>query len=66
MTKEEFKVRWESDDNGGHINFEDIAICAQKWGIASKPKTKDINIIRYKVLKAANTIDAEDFNPNSN
>jgi hypothetical protein len=24
MTKEEFKARWDGDDNGGGINFDDI------------------------------------------
>lgn len=28
MTKEEFKVRWESNENGGGITFNDIANCA--------------------------------------
>ncbi len=27
MTKEEFKRRWESDENGGGITYEDIATC---------------------------------------
>lgn len=63
MTKEEFKKRWESDDNGGGISFDDIANCAIKWGISSTPKIRPILEIRYKVLLAANTNDAEEFNP---
>lgn len=63
MTKEEFKKRWESNDSGGGITFEDIALCYTKWRLGSFPKTKPMFKIRYQVLKAANTIDAEEFNP---
>lgn len=34
MTKQEFKVRWESDANGGGITFNDIANCAGSWGVS--------------------------------
>lgn len=63
MTKNEFKVRWESDDEGGGITFNDIADCAVAWGITQSPKAMPMNSIRYKVLKAADTNDAEEFNP---
>lgn len=61
MLTTEFKKRWESDESGGGITFDDIAKCAKKWGIARHPKTCDMNSIRYQVLKFANTEDAEDF-----
>lgn len=38
MTKEKFKKRWESNDNGGGITYEDIAKCAIKWGISINQK----------------------------
>jgi hypothetical protein len=63
MTREEFKLRWESNANGGGITFEDIASCAREWGIASKPKTLPISKVRYLVLREAGTTDAEDFLP---
>jgi hypothetical protein len=63
MTKEEFKTRWESDDNGGGISFDDIANCAVAWGISSRPKTSRIDGIRYRVLVAAGTVDAEEYKP---
>jgi hypothetical protein len=63
MTKEEFKARWESDDNGGGINYDDIADCAVAWGLFSRPKTCRIDVVRYQVLKAAGTVDAEEFTP---
>jgi hypothetical protein len=63
MTKEEFKARWESNDEGGGISFNDIADCAKAWGLFSTPKTARIDVVRYRVLKAANTVDAEDFAP---
>jgi len=64
MTKNEFKLRWESDDNGGGVTFNDIADCAEKWHLFSHPKTCQIDLVRYAVLKAANTVDAEEYNPN--
>lgn len=63
MTKEEFKTKWESDDNGGGITMDDIAACAREWGISQRPKTQPIDLIRYRVLVAAGTVDAEDFAP---
>lgn len=63
MTKDEFKKRWESDENGGGICFDDIAECAIAWGISSKPRIRPMDIIRYQVLKSANTVDAEEFKP---
>jgi hypothetical protein len=63
MTKEEFKSRWESNDNGGGISFNDLSECAKEWGIASRPRIMPIDTIRYLVLKAANTVDAEDYKP---
>ena len=63
MTKEEFKRRWESDENGGGITYEDIATCYVQWGIGTYPKTKPIHTVRYQVVKAANTNDAENFKP---
>lgn len=63
MTKTEFKARWESDDSGGGITFDDIAECAIEWGITSSPRVRRIDRVRYDVLKAANTIDAEEYYP---
>jgi hypothetical protein len=63
MTKEEFKTRWESNDNGGGITYDDIANCAVAWGISRTPKTRRIDVIRYQVLVAAGTVDAEEFKP---
>jgi hypothetical protein len=63
MTKEEFKTRWEGDIGGGGINFNDIENCAVAWGLFSRPKTCRIDVVRYQVLKAAGTVDAEEFTP---
>jgi len=63
MCKQQFKTRWESNDRGGGITFDDIAQCAVEWGISSHPKTSSINSIRYRVLKAAGTNDCEEFKP---
>lgn len=63
MTKKEFKARWESDDSGGGITFDDIAECAIAWGICSTPRVRQIDAVRYQVLKVAGTNDAKDFQP---
>jgi hypothetical protein len=63
MTKTEFKKLWESNDNGGGVTYDDIAECAKAWGIASHPKTMQINNVLYRVLKTAETNDAEDYAP---
>ena len=63
MTKEEFKTRWESNDNGGGISYDDIANCAVAWGISRTPRIRRIDVIRYQVLVAAGTVDAEEFKP---
>jgi hypothetical protein len=63
MTKDEFKQRWESNDNGGGITYDDIADCAKAWGLFRTPKTSRIDVVRYRVLKEANTVDAEEYAP---
>ena len=63
MCKEEFKARWEWDDNGDGISFDDIADCAVAWGISARPKTSRIDVIRYRVLTATKVADAEDYKP---
>ena len=65
MTKEQFKIRWEGDDKGGGITFDDLADCAVAWGISRSPRACPMNSIRYVVLKAAGTVDAEKFNPDN-
>ena len=63
MTNQEFKARWESDESGGGINFDDIADCAKAWGLFRTPKICRIDVVRYQVLKSAGTNDAEEFAP---
>lgn len=53
MTPEEFKARWDSDDNGGGITYDDIAACAKEWGIAARPKTMAMDYVKALVLKEA-------------
>ena len=61
MTKEEFRRRWESGDDGGGITFDDIAECAKDWGLYSTPRIHDICDVRRAVLKAAGTNDWQEF-----
>lgn len=53
MTKDVFRDRWESDADGGGITFDDVAECAQRWGVTPRPKTKPINEVLSLVLAAA-------------
>ena len=62
-TKEEFKKLWEADDHGSGITFDDIADCAENWGLFSMPKCYPILLVRYRVLCAADCSDAEEYNP---
>lgn len=62
MTKEEFKKRWESDEEGGGITFDEIAKCAKNWGITSSPETEPLWKVSYLVLKEAQTNDCEEYN----
>jgi len=54
MTRQEFKKRWESNEDGGGITMEDVANCAVKWGLIAKPKILPINKVLNIVLKSAN------------
>ncbi len=63
MNKSQFKARWESDDEGGGICFNDIADCAKAWGVCSVPRVTPMAEVTYSVLKAANVVDAENYNP---
>ena len=35
------------------------------WGLGTSPRTKRIDYVRYKVLTAAGTVDAEEYNPDA-
>ena len=63
MTKEEFKARWESSEDGGGITGKDIAECAKAWGISSTPRTSPMDQIIYQVVSAAGVVDAEEYKP---
>lgn len=53
MTKEEFKTRWESNENGGGLTYNDVAACAKAWGLCQTPRTMNINRVLDMVLSAA-------------
>jgi len=50
MTEQEFIDRWNSDDEGGGITFDDVADCAQKWGLIQRPRTRPMEIVLARVL----------------
>ena len=35
----------------------------KKWGLFQRPKISPMRIVRYRVLQAAGTSDAEDYRP---
>lgn len=53
MTKQEFAERWDSGDDGGGINFDDIADCAKAWGLYATPRIHAITTVRDVVVKAS-------------
>jgi hypothetical protein len=63
-TKEEFKNEWENNPDC-KITFDDCADCAKDWGVISNPKYHPIEEVRHAVLRAANCIDAEEYNPDN-
>jgi hypothetical protein len=56
MTKAEFKERWESDDEGGGITFNDIADCAVEWGLFDSPKVHPMLEVAEAVVAAAGAV----------
>ena len=64
MTKEEFKEKWEADERGSGITFDDIADRAKEWGLYKNPKCCPIEDVMYSVLKAADCKDADDYRIN--
>jgi hypothetical protein len=53
MNKQEFKQRWESNEEGGGITYDDIAECAKAWGLVSNPRACSMDTVTKLVLKAA-------------
>lgn len=53
MTRSEFRDRWESDDEGGGITFDDVAECARAWGLYPKPRIRPMGEVLDAVLATA-------------
>jgi hypothetical protein len=53
MTKEEFRLRWDSNERGGGITGDDIADCAIAWGIDRSPRASPIELITKLVVAAS-------------
>ena len=53
MTKEEFRKRWDGDENGGGITFDDIADCAEEWGLYTTPRIHPIDVVAHEVTVIA-------------
>lgn len=63
MTKEEFKTRWESSENGGGLTYNDAADCYIAWGLGSSPCSKPMDAVLYAVLQTASVVDADEWKP---
>lgn len=57
MTKEEFAKRWDSDEEGGGITYEEIAECAISWGVSSRPRTTNMRKLAKRVVEASGAED---------
>lgn len=53
MTKEEFKQKWESDENGGGITNQDIARLYTEWKLGTSPYIKTITYVIWRVCEEA-------------
>lgn len=53
MTREEFKKRWESGEDGGGITFDEVAKCAKDWGLLANPLCHQIDKVVSMVCNAA-------------
>ena len=53
MSKDEFKRRWESSEDGGGLTYEDVADCAKDWGLFKTPRACPMDVVLERVLKAA-------------
>ena len=62
MTKTEFRKRWDSDDNGGGITFNDIADCAEEWGLFATARIHPIDVVANAVTKSAKCKDIYPLN----
>ena len=67
MTEQEFIDRWNSDAEGGGITLDDVADCAQKWGLVQRPRIRPVDYVLGIVLKhlgLENPHDEKDKNEN--
>lgn len=53
MTKQEFKERWESSDDGGGITFNDVAEVAKEWNLYENPRIHKMDVVLSSVLRAS-------------
>lgn len=56
MTRAEFAERWDSDDEGGGITMNEVADCAQAWGLYSTPRTHPMSTVLEAVVQASGAI----------
>ena len=52
-TKEEFKRLWNSGADGGGITCDDVADCAEAWGLFRRPRCARMDDVIAAVVEAA-------------
>lgn len=57
MKKEEFAKRWDSNEEGGGITYDDVANCAKEWGLFERPRTVNMEIVIKKVIEESGAKD---------
>lgn len=61
MTKEEFKERWDSDEDAGGITNAEIADCYVAWGLGESPYSHFyLDYVVRQVTRAAGTAEWQD------
>lgn len=56
MTKEEFARRWDKDDTGDGITYNEIADCAVAWGLFATPRIHPIQDVKAIVVKESGAL----------
>ena len=51
MTRDQFAARWDKDEHGDNISVDEIAECAQAWGLYAAPPTHPIRVVLAAVVK---------------
>lgn len=51
MTREQFAERWDKDDDGDNITMNEVADCAEAWGLFATPRVHPMHQVLEAVVK---------------